>query len=57
MEFVMQIVIGLVLIVLGVSNRKGNISSLHSYHIKRIKEEDVKRTLKVRPTLGGSLLL
>ena len=41
MEFVMQIVIGLILIVLGFSNRKGNISSLHSYHIKRIKEEDV----------------
>ena len=41
MEFVMQIVIGLVLIVMGISNRKGNISSLHSYHRKRVKEEDV----------------
>ena len=41
MEFVMQIVMGLVLIVMGISNRKGNISSLHSYHRKRVKEEDV----------------
>ena len=41
MEFIIQVVLGLVLIVIGISNRKGNISTLHSYHIKRIKEEDV----------------
>ncbi len=41
-EFITQIIIGLVLIVMGIFNTKGNISSLHSYHRKRIKEEDIK---------------
>ncbi len=41
-EFITQIIIGLVLIVVGIFNMKGNISSLHSYHRKRIKEEDIK---------------
>lgn len=37
----MPIILGLFLIVIGLSNMKGNISSLHSYHRKRVKEEDV----------------
>ncbi len=41
-EFITQIIIGLFLIVVGIFNMKGNISSLHSYHRKRIKEEDIK---------------
>ena len=40
-EFIIQIIIGLALIVVGILNMKGNISLLHSYHIKRVKEEDV----------------
>lgn len=40
-EFIIQIVIGLALIVVGIFNIKGNISLLHSYHRKRVKEEDV----------------
>ena len=40
-EFIIQIVIGLSLIVVGIFNMKGNISMLHSYHRKRVKEEDV----------------
>ena len=32
--------VGIVCIVLGVSNCKGNISSLHSYHRQRVSEED-----------------
>lgn len=40
-EFIIQIVIGLALIVVGIFNMKGNISLLHSYHRKRVKEEDV----------------
>lgn len=39
-EFVIQIVIGIVLIVIGIFNMKGNISSLHSYHRKRVRKED-----------------
>lgn len=40
-EFIMQIIIGLVLIIIGILNMKGNISLLHSYHRKRVKKEDV----------------
>lgn len=40
MDFIMQIFIGLILIVIGIYNRKGNISLLHSYHRKRVKKED-----------------
>lgn len=39
-EFIIQIIIGLVLIVIGISNMKGNISLLHSYHRKYVKKED-----------------
>ena len=34
------VVIGIICIVLGISHRKGNISALHSYHRKRVTEED-----------------
>ena len=40
-EFIIQIIIGLVLIIIGIFNMKGNISMLHSYHRKRVKKEDV----------------
>ena len=39
-EFIITIIIGVVLIVLGISNMRGNISSLHSYHRHRVSEED-----------------
>ena len=39
---IVTVVIGIVFIVIGVLNMKGNIKLLHSYHIKNIKEEDVK---------------
>ena len=38
--FLAPIAVGILCIVLGLSNRKGNIDSLHSYHRKRVKEED-----------------
>ncbi len=40
-ELVFQIIIGIILIVIGVSHMKGNVKLLHSYHIKRIKKEDI----------------
>ena len=40
MESIITAVIGIVCIVIGISNRKGNISLLHSYHRKRVSEED-----------------
>lgn len=38
--FVVSFFVGIICIVLGISNMKGNISSLHSYHRKNITEED-----------------
>ena len=38
--FIVTALVGVVCIVLGISNMKGNISSLHSYHRKRVSEED-----------------
>ena len=32
--------VGVLCIVLGISNMRGNISSLHSYHRSRVSEED-----------------
>ena len=32
--------VGVVCILLGISNMRGNISSLHAYHRRRVKEED-----------------
>ena len=40
-EVIVQIAIGVFLFVVGILNTKGNISMLHSYHRKRVKEEDV----------------
>ena len=39
-EFIVTFIIGIVCIVIGISNTKGNISTLHSYHRKRVSEED-----------------
>ena len=40
-EYIGAIVVGLMCIVIGILNTKGNVSMLHSYHRKRVKEEDV----------------
>ena len=40
-DLILQIVLGMIIIVIGISNMKGNISLLHSYHRKRVKKEDV----------------
>lgn len=40
MDSIISAIIGVVCIIIGTSNRKGNISLLHSYHRKRVSEED-----------------
>ena len=40
MESIVTIILGVVFIVIGISNRKGNISTLHSYHRNRVSEEN-----------------
>ena len=39
-SYVGAIIVGVICIVLGIRNMRGNISSLHSYHRHRISEED-----------------
>lgn len=41
MEDLFAIPIGIILIIIGCLNRRGNISMLHSYHRKRVTEENV----------------
>ncbi len=38
--FIITFIVGVVCIILGISNMRGNISSLHSYHRHRVSEED-----------------
>ena len=40
-EYIGAIVVGLMCIIIGILNTKGNVSMLHSYHRKRVKEEDI----------------
>ena len=40
LEFIVLTIVGISFLVIGFINRTGNISSLHSYHRKRVKEED-----------------
>ena len=37
---IITFLVGVVCIVLGISNMRGNISTLHSYHRHRVSEED-----------------
>ena len=43
--FIVSFLVGVVCVVLGISNMRGNISSLHAYHRHRVSEED-------RPAFG-----
>lgn len=38
--FIGTLIIGIICIFLGISNMRGNISSLHSYHRHRVAEDD-----------------
>ena len=40
MENIITSIVGIVFIGIGIANMKGNISMLHSYHTKRVSEED-----------------
>ena len=40
-EYIGAIVVGLMCIIIGILNTKGNVSMLHSYHRKRVKEADI----------------
>ena len=38
--FIVSAIIGIICIILGISNTQGNISSLHYYHRHRVSEEE-----------------
>lgn len=40
LSFIVTLIVGIICVVLGASNMRGNISSLHSYHRHRVSEED-----------------
>ena len=40
--FIGPVILGIVLIGIGISNMKGNFSSIHSYHRHRVSEQDKK---------------
>ena len=41
MDSIGSVIVGIICIALGISHRKGNLSLLHSYHKKRVAEEDL----------------
>lgn len=49
--FIGSIILGIVLIVIGAANMKGNIASIHSYHRHQVSEQD-KRPFGKKVGLG-----
>lgn len=43
MEYILLLVLGIVLIVTGIYNLKGNISMVHGYNRRRVSKEDAPR--------------
>ena len=41
MNYIVPVLLGILCIVIGILNMKGNVSSLHSYHRRRVAEEDI----------------
>lgn len=61
MDNVLLLILGIFLSVLGIVNIKGNISTIHSYNRRKVKEEDVPKYGKAVGTgtviIGASLIL
>ena len=59
--FIVTLVVGVICIILGISNMRGNISSLHSYHRSRVREEDVLPFGRIvglgTTTIGASIIV
>ena len=59
-EIIMPIIIGIIVILLGIINMTGNISLLHSYHRKRVAEEDrlpFGRKVGIGTIIAGSAII
>ena len=61
MENIVMWILGVFISVVGIINIKGNISTIHSYNRRRVKEEDIPKYGKVVGTgtliIGISLVL
>jgi heme/copper-type cytochrome/quinol oxidase subunit 2 len=59
-EVIVTFIVGIICIVIGIMNMKGNVSMLHSYHTKNVKEEDKKPFGKLvglgMIIIGGSII-
>lgn len=55
MDNIMLLVLGIFISVLGIVNIKGNISTIHSYNRRKVKEEDIPKYGKVVGT--GTLVI
>ncbi len=55
MDKIMMLVLGLFISVLGIINISGNISTIHSYNRRKVKEEDVPKYGKAVGT--GTLII
>lgn len=41
LEIIVLLILGILLIVMGITHRKGNLSLIHSYHYKRVSKNDI----------------
>lgn len=61
MDHVLLLILGIFLSVLGILNIKGDISTIHSYNRRKVKEEDIPKYGKAVGTgtviMGASLIL
>ena len=55
MDNLILLILGLFISVLGITNIKGNISTIHSYNRRKVKEEDIPKYGKVVGT--GTLIM
>lgn len=61
MEYITLLVLGIFVSVLGIVNIKGNISTIHSYNRRKVKEEDIPKYEKAVGTgtlkIGASFVI
>lgn len=61
MDHVLLLILGIFLSVLGILNIKGNISTIHSYNRRKVRDEDIPKYGKAVGTgtlvIGASLVL
>ena len=61
MEYLMMLILGVFICVLGITNIKGNISTIHSYNRRKVKEEDIPKYGKAVGTgtviIGASMIV